>query len=178
MAEMETRNYITRQELEKVEQQVKRSWKTILVLLTLALRADIDVAVIKKHAPEKTAISEIVAKVLLIDTDPAASKELSSALANAGFEVITSLDPEEAMRSIQDVSIVIMDDELPRSEELCSRIRSHSNVPLILMGSESGGKAWNRAVAIGADAYLRKTINRQELIARMKTILRRYRAIT
>ncbi len=169
--------YATRQNLEQVEELVKRRWKTLLVLMVLALRAKTRVPVEAETAGVEKPVSPVaVAKVLLIDTDPASSKELAAVLANAGFEVLTALDPEEGVSRVKEASMVILDDELSRSEEMCSRIREQSNAPIILMGSEPDGKAWSRAVALGADAYLRKTINRRELVARMRTILRRYRA--
>lgn len=168
--------YITRRDIEQVEELVKRRWKTLLILMALALHTKIrsplkaEPVILKKPEQPKA-----LAKVFLIDTDPASSQELGTALARAGFEVV-STEPDEAIRRIEEASMVILDDELSRSEEMCSSIRQRSNAPIIIMGSEPDGKAWSRAVAMGADAYLRKTINRRELVARMRTILRRYRA--
>ncbi len=170
--------YITRQDLEKAEEEVKRRWKVLLVLLALTLQLKPETTVDTELTPVlKPAKLAAVVKVLLMDSDPASSKEFAAMLEMAGFEVITTLEPEEALQRVTDVSLVILDEALTYSEEICSSIRQQSGVPIILLGSSSNGQAWSRAVAIGADAYLKRVLSRKELIARIRAILRRYRHV-
>ena len=172
------KEYITRQELQQAEEQAKRRWKTLLVLLALALLVWPEAPVeTKPTVVEKPAKPAAVAKVLLIDTDPASSKELTAVLEIGGFEVMACIDPEEGLRRVKDASMVILDEELPHSDEVCSRIREQSCAPIILLGSKPNGEAWDKAVAMGADAYLRRAVSRRELMARMRAILRRYRNV-
>jgi len=178
MKAMERSKYVIRQDLWEAEEQVKRRWKLLLVLLALALQgrpeAPAGTGRVQAGGPARLAG---VAKVLLMDTDPASSEELANMLEMAGFEVMISLEPEEALQRLTDVSLVILDEELPSCEEVCSHIRQQSGVPIILLGSSSNGRAWNRAVAIGADAYLKRALSRRELLARIRAILRRYQRV-
>ncbi len=175
MKAMERSKHVIRQDLWEAEEQVKRRWKLLLVLLALALQG-------RPKAPAGAGRGQVitptklvgVARVLLMDTDPVSSEELANMLETAGFEVIISLEPEKALQQLADVSLVVLDEELPSCEEICSHIRQQSGVPIILLGSSSNGQAWNRAVAIGADAYLKRALSRRELLARIRAILRRY----
>lgn len=168
-------NYLSRIEIGEAEEQAKRWWKTILLLLALALR-------VKYYSQEGRAtpsveaepVSPRVANVLLVDTDPESSKELTSVMGIGGFEVTTSLEPEEILKTVSKVSLVVLDEDLPDSQALCSQIRESSQVPIILLGSDPGEEAWNRAVTWGADAYLRRAMSRREFVARIRAILRRY----
>lgn len=168
-----TTRYITRQDLRQAEEHTKRKWKTLLILLVLALRtgtkAPAKAAPITVGKPEKP-----VPQVLLIDTDPASSKELATVLEIGGFRVVTALDYQQILQMMEEADLVILDEEMSRSDELCSRIREQWNAPIILLGSDPRGKGWERAVAMGADAYLAKSIDREELVARIRAILRRY----
>jgi response regulator RpfG family c-di-GMP phosphodiesterase len=167
--------YLDRLTIGEAEEQAKRWWKTLLLLLALALK-------VKYHTQDKAeiawqvaeAITPRIAKVLLIDTDPESSGELTGVLGIGGFEVMTSLKQEEILEGLAQVSLVILDEELPHSQELCTQIRERSQVPIIILGSDPSEEAWNRAVAWGADAYLRRAISRREFVARIRAILRRY----
>ena len=168
-------NYLNKLEIGEAEEQAKRWWKTILLLLALALRVKYysqnrQVAPVAPAEP----VSPRVANVLLVDTDAESSKELTSVMGIGGFEVTTTLEPEEILKTVTGVSLVILDEDLPDSQALCSQIRERSQVPIILLGSDPGEEAWNRAVNWGADAYLRRAMSRREFVARIRAILRRY----
>ncbi len=175
MTEQYSGKFLYKVEIGEAEEQAKRWWKTLLLLLALALR----IKYYSQHKqaaayPEAEEISPRVANVLLIDTDPESAKELTSVMGIGGFEVTTSLEPEVILETVSKVSLVILDEDLPDSQDLCSKIREHSQVPIILLGSDPGEEAWNRAVTWGADAYLRRAMSRREFVARIRAILRRY----
>ena len=113
-------------------------------------------------------------KVLWIDKDSASSVEFTRVLRIAGFEVMTFVDPDDGLQKLDEASLVVLDDELSRTGQLCSRIRAQSSVPIILIGSEKGEEVRDGAESAIADAYLRRSISGRELVARIRTILRRY----
>lgn len=167
--------FLYRMEIGEAEEQAKRWWKTLLLLLALALR-------VKYYSQNKPAaaspragdVSPRVANVLLVDTDPESAKELTSVMGIGGFEVTTSLEPKVILDTVSKVSLIILDEDLPDAQDLCSQIRKRYQVPIILLGSDPAEEAWNRAVTWGADAYLRRAMSRREFVARIRAILRRY----
>ena len=58
--------------------------------------------------------------------------------------------------------------------ELSSRIRDESNVPIIIIGNSRNELAWVKAAAYGVDCYLPLSIGPQELVARIRALVRRY----
>ena len=166
--------YVTRQDLRHTEEQIKRKWKILLTLLALALRVTPEPAAATGTEAGSTGETAALVEVLVIDTDPVSSSELTAALGTAGFDVIAAASPVEGFRRIKDVGLVMLDETLPGIADICSQIRAQSDVPIILLGSEPDAKAWNQAVLLGADAYLRRAVSRQELVARIRAILRRY----
>ncbi len=167
--------YVTRQDLRRTEEQIKRKWKILLTLLALALRVTPpEPAAATGTGTGSAGETAALVEVLVIDTDPVSSSKLTAALGTAGFDVIAAASPVEGFRRIKDVGLVILDETLPGIADICSQIRAQSDVPIILLGSEPDAKAWNQAVLLGADAYLRRAVSRQELVARIRAILRRY----
>jgi response regulator RpfG family c-di-GMP phosphodiesterase len=171
----DSRYYLDRQEIGETEEQAKRWWKTLLLLLALALRVKQHIQPGAEAAPRKAEeAAPAVAGVLLADTDPESSKELTEVLGIGGFEVTATLAQEEILAGVEQASLVILDEAVPDSQKLCARIRERSQVPIILLGADPSEEAWNRAVQWGADAYLRRVMSRREFVARIRAILRRY----
>jgi len=115
-------------------------------------------------------------EVLIIDSDVSARSSIASALSQAGFETVTASDCVAGLRKLSQIypHLVLLAEALPNSAETCLQICSFWRTPVIILGNAPDGEAWLRAVALGADAYLRKSIGKLELIARVKAILRRY----
>jgi len=117
-------------------------------------------------------------RVLIIEGDPRLRRELTSALTEAGFVVADVSDILEA-NEIRELNpdIAIVDEVLPSGDGkgVCSLLYTVLNIPVILMGKESSGEAWMAAVQAGADFYFTKPSTHQELVARVKAILRRYK---
>ena len=118
-------------------------------------------------------------KVLIIEDDPTLNKGIALALTEAGFSVVCVSDYSEALLKLDkfEPDMVIVDEALPSGDgtEVCSQLHSTFGIPVILLGRDSSGKAWKKAVEAGADFYLRKPFSRQVLVARVKAILRRYK---
>ncbi len=171
--------YITRRELKESGEEIKELWRGLLMAFLLshpaAARAIATVfrERLKTPKPETTALAPAI---LMIDGDPVSSETFASALIEAGFEVVCIADFGEALALHETESaVVIVDETLPESGELCTRIRQKSDIPVILLGTSSLDKGWERAASLGADAYLKRTTSKTEFVARVKTLLRRYR---
>ena len=90
-------------------------------------------------------------KVLIIDGDTAARNGIASILNQAGFEIVNALDCVAGLRKLNETPhhLVILSQSLLDSGQTCFQIRELFNIPIIMLGSESGGEAWQRAVASG-----------------------------
>jgi two-component system KDP operon response regulator KdpE len=119
-------------------------------------------------------------RILIIEAEPSLRKGLNSAFAEAGFAVANVPDYPEALPRINEFEpdIVIMDEALPSGDgtQFCRQLHASRHIPIIIIGSQSGGEVWKRAVNAGADYYLKKPIDSQVSVAIVKAILRRYRA--
>jgi two-component system response regulator VicR len=116
-------------------------------------------------------------KILVVDDEQPLLDALQYALEREGFEVITATDSEDAMRLFHEdrPDLVILDVMLPTRSgfEVCQILRRHSNVPIIMLTAK--GTEGDRVVGleIGADDYVTKPFSMRELIARIKSVLRR-----
>jgi len=117
--------------------------------------------------------------ILIIESEPSLSKELTSALTGGGFVVADVPDYPEALLKLDEFNpdIAIVDEVLPGGDgkEACSQLYNAFSIPVILLGKDSSGEVWKAAVEAGADFYLKKPFSYRELVARVKAILRRYK---
>lgn len=118
--------------------------------------------------------------ILVIEDEPYLSKELASALDEAGFSVSAVPDLPEALHKLADFKpdLVIMEAVLPSGDgmDACYQLRKGLGVPIILIGSEdSSAELWARVMEADADLYLVKPLRYWELVARVRAILRRCR---
>jgi len=124
-------------------------------------------------------MTESISRILIIEGEPNLRRELTSALTEAGFVVAGVPDYPEAVAKLDEFNpdIAIVDEVLPSGDgkDACSQLHNAFGIPVILLGKGSSGEAWMRAVEAGADFYFTKSSHHQELIARVKAILRRYK---
>jgi DNA-binding response OmpR family regulator len=128
--------------------------------------------------PPEMPPKEMTPKALIIDSDAAAASTIASIFSEAGFDALNASDCTDGLAKVEEARphLVLLAETLSDSGETCSRIRSCYNIPVIMLGNNIGQEAWEQAVALGADAYLIKSISKLELIARAKAILRRYQS--
>ena len=115
--------------------------------------------------------------ILLVDDEPMIIDSLTYSLRREGFEVHTAIDGFQAMDVFSQVvpDLVILDIRLPGIDglEVCRRLRSKSPVPIIMLTAL--GNELDRVVGleVGADDYIPKPFSFRELLARIRSVLRR-----
>jgi two-component system, OmpR family, response regulator len=120
-------------------------------------------------------------RVLVVTSEPVITNKLIPIFTEDGFATAVASDYSEA--SIQmgrfNPDMVIMDSILPDKDgfEVCSEFRNRFHVPVILLGQDRSDQAWERWGESGADHYEVKPYRYLSLVARVKSILRRYRAV-
>lgn len=115
--------------------------------------------------------------ILLVDDEPVIIESLTYSLRREGFEVYTATEGNQALEMFQTVQpdLVILDIRLPGMDglEVCRRLRVYSPVPIIMLTAL--GNELDRVVGleVGADDYLPKPFSFRELLARIRSVLRR-----
>lgn len=114
---------------------------------------------------------------LIIEDDRASLDLIKRYLSMEGFEALAAENGESGMQLLKEKgpSIVFLGDSLPDISglELCRRIRKESDVPLIMLGDKNELKSRLLGLNLGADDYLEKPFEPEELMARMRAVLRR-----
>ena len=116
-------------------------------------------------------------RVLIVDNDFLSIKGLKHSLEQDNYEVDSALDGNEALRKVDlsEYDMIILDIVLSEMDglEVCQKIREKSNVPILILTSDSEDMNKILGLEYGADDYMTKPFNILELKARMKAILRR-----
>ena len=117
--------------------------------------------------------------VLVVDDSPSVRRVVSNMLKTAGWEVQTARDGIEALdvAGKRKPAAVLLDIEMPRMDgyELIATLRSqdqYKHLPLVVLTSRAAGKHHQRAMQLGADAYLVKPYQDEELINTLSTLVR------
>jgi two-component system OmpR family response regulator len=119
--------------------------------------------------------------ILVVDDEPEIRRLLRDYLSRNGFEAVMARDGREMWHALERhaVDLVVLDLMLPDVDglTLCRNLRARSNIPVLMLTAR--GEEADRIVGIemGADDYLVKPFNPRELLARIKSILRRTRAL-
>ena len=120
-------------------------------------------------------------QILVVDDDPSIVNIIETALRQAGYQVLTACDGETACRlaASHHPHLIIMDVMMPRCNGLVAtmRIRQSNNVPILMLSAKAEGSDRVLGLEAGADDYLVKPFYQQELLARVRALLRRYDAL-
>ncbi len=124
-----------------------------------------------------TAAPETKQNILVVDDEPQITRVLRTALAGHGYNVRTASDGDEALEIMREwkPELVITDLSMPNMGglELCRRIRSKMAIPIIVLSVRGEEKPKVEALDSGADDYVTKPFNMNELVARVRAGLRR-----
>jgi len=117
-------------------------------------------------------------QILVVDDDFSIVNIIETALKQEGYLVLTAYDGEEACRILEKTQphLIIMDVMMPRLNGLLAtmKIRKDSNVPILMLSAKAEGTDRVLGLEAGADDYLVKPFYQQELLARVRALLRRY----
>ena len=123
-----------------------------------------------------------VISVLVVDDEPSFLEGLRSALRNEGFAVHLADDGEMVLELFETVhpDLVLLDVMLPRMSgiDVCRRIRAIDDTPVIMVSAKNEEIDAVVALEVGADDYVAKPYRARELVARMRTVLRRSRPMS
>ena len=121
-------------------------------------------------------------RVLVVDDEDRIREIVRSYLEREGFEVTEAPDGEAGLRLASDwhPDLVVLDVMMPGTDglEVLRRLRSTSNVPVILLTARSDEVDTLVGLSVGADDYMTKPFRPRELVARIKTVLRRASSVT
>ncbi|AUS95401.1 DNA-binding response regulator [Clostridium thermosuccinogenes] len=116
--------------------------------------------------------------ILVVDDDREIVKAISINLENEGYRVLKAYDGLQAldMLSSQSVQLILLDVMMPKLDGLSAtmKIRQDKNIPIIILSAKSEDTDKVLGLSMGADDYVTKPFNPMELMARVKSQLRRY----
>ena len=119
-----------------------------------------------------------MAKILVCDDDKDIVEAIDIYLTQEGYEVLKAYDGDEAIKVLKsnEVDLLIMDVMMPRLDGIRAtlKIRENMSLPIIILSAKSEDADKILGLNIGADDYITKPFNPLELVARVKSQLRRY----
>ena len=117
------------------------------------------------------------ARILIVDDDPLLQNSLDLFFKMRGYSVETVATAAEAILAFerQRPDVIVLDLGLPDKDgsEVCRRVRQSSEVPIIVLSARGSDQDKVSALDQGADDYLSKPFNSEELLARVRVALRR-----
>lgn len=119
---------------------------------------------------------DLSTRILIVDDDEGIRSLIGEFLAKHGYETATAADPLEmrAMLAAESFDLIVLDVMMPREDGLTALRQMGADAPPVIMLSAVGSDV-DRIVGLemGADDYLAKPCNPRELLARIRTVLRR-----
>ena len=118
-------------------------------------------------------------KILIVDDDKEIRNLISVYLENEGIQTKKAEDALEALKLLdtEEFDLIILDIMMPKMDGIkaCMKIREERHMPIIMLSAKSEDMDKIQGLASGADDYMAKPFNPLELIARVKSQLRRYK---
>ncbi len=118
-------------------------------------------------------------RILVVDDDEQNVELLEAYLTDAGYQVLRALDGASALRQVaeHDPDLVLLDIMMPdiSGYEVCKRIRktpASAAIPVLMVTALGALKDIERGIEAGTDDFLTKPINRLELLARVRSLMR------
>ncbi|WP_336634182.1 response regulator transcription factor [Lysinibacillus fusiformis] len=116
--------------------------------------------------------------ILIVDDEKEIRNLIAIYLKNEGYQVIEACDGEEGLQLLkkQEIHLIVLDLMMPNVDgmEMCMKVREIAEMPIIMLTAKSQDMDKIMGLTIGADDYVTKPFNPLELVARIKSQLRRY----
>jgi DNA-binding response OmpR family regulator len=116
--------------------------------------------------------------ILIVDDEKEIRNLIAIYLKNEGFDVLEASDGEEGLNLLKKhkVHLIVLDIMMPNVDgiEMCMKVREIAEMPIIMLSAKSQDMDKITGLTLGADDYVTKPFNPLELIARIKSQLRRY----
>jgi DNA-binding response OmpR family regulator len=120
-------------------------------------------------------------KIMIVDDDNNIAELISLYLIKECFEAEIYNDGESALAALDTYqpNLILLDLMLPGMDgyQVCREVRAKSNIPIIMLSAK--GEVFDKVLGLelGADDYMEKPFDSKELVARVKSVLRRYKAV-
>jgi DNA-binding response OmpR family regulator len=118
-------------------------------------------------------------RILITEDDPQSAELLEAYLGDTDYEVRTAADGEETLRVVRDwrPDLILLDVMMPKISgfEVCKRLRADPatrDIAILMVTALDQASDVERAVDAGTDDFLRKPINKAELLLRVRSALR------
>lgn len=122
-----------------------------------------------------------MSKILVCDDDKEIVEAIDIYLTQEGYTVRKAYDGEEALKILkeEEIDLLIIDVMMPRLDGIRAtlKIREENNIPIIILSAKSEDADKILGLNVGADDYVTKPFNPLELVARVKSQLRRYTSL-
>ena len=120
-------------------------------------------------------------KILTAEDDREINRLICEYLSSQGFETLSALNGLDAVRMVreqEDISLLILDLMLPfqSGDMVLTKIREFTDIPVIVVSAKSDTRSKIDLIRMGADDYLTKPFDLDELLVRVEAVLRRYDA--
>ncbi len=116
-------------------------------------------------------------RILVVDDELSIIKFLRANLEANSYDVLSAMDGAEALQTFEMElpDLVILDIMMPKMDgfEVCRRLREWSQTPIIMLSARGDESDKVKCLDLGADDYITKPFGKDELIARVKAVLRR-----
>jgi DNA-binding response OmpR family regulator len=123
---------------------------------------------------------KVMPTILIVDDDPLITELLRDFLEADGFQVEIAGDAADALAVIkaQAVDCMLLDVMLPGQSgfDLCRQLRQTGDIPILFLSARTEDADKIRGLGLGGDDYIVKSVTPTEIVARVKAVLRRYRA--
>lgn len=122
-----------------------------------------------------------MANILVCDDDKEIVDAIEIYLSQDGYHIFKAYDGEQAIEMLkrEEIHLLIIDIMMPKLDGIRAtlKIREHSSIPIIILSAKSEDTDKILGLNIGADDYITKPFNPLELVARVKSNLRRYTSL-
>jgi len=118
--------------------------------------------------------------ILVVDDEVSIQRYVSACLRKEGYDIVAASNGEEALVKAEgeNPALIILDITMPKIDgfEVCRRLREWSEVPIIMLSAKGDENDKVKCLDLGADDYITKPFGAEELLARVRAVLRRAEA--